>query len=102
MVLERAFVLPPALVLESLAQVGGIVLVSKARQDDPAGRFVGLFAGGSEFRFHRSPTVGEQLILMTVLSHTLASIYRFEGEVFVGAEKIAEGQILLSFSRSPE
>jgi 3-hydroxyacyl-[acyl-carrier-protein] dehydratase len=93
---------PPALLLESLAQVGGIVLGSKARQENPASRFIGLFAGVSEFQFHRAPVLGEQIILQAVLSQSLASIYRFAAEVYVGGEKIAGGQILLSFSRTPQ
>jgi len=93
---------PPVLLLESLAQVGGIVLGSKAREEDPTGPLTGLFAGVSEFQFRRSPVVGEQVIFNVVLSQSLASIYRFAAEVYVGAEKIAGGQILLSFSRGPQ
>jgi 3-hydroxyacyl-[acyl-carrier-protein] dehydratase len=91
---------PPVLLLESLAQVGGIVLGSKAREEDPSSRFIGLFAGVSDFQFQRSPVVGEQMTLKVELSQSLASIYRFNSEVFVGGEKIAGGQILLSFSRA--
>jgi 3-hydroxyacyl-[acyl-carrier-protein] dehydratase len=93
---------PPSLLLESLAQVGGIVLGAKARQEDPGGRLGGLFAGVSEFQFYRSPVLGEQIILRVALSQSLASIYRFAAEAYVGAEKIAAGQILLSFSRISE
>jgi len=91
---------PPVLLLESLAQVGGIVLGSKAREEDPNSRFFGLFAGVSEFQFQRSPVVGEQMTLKVELTQSLASIYRFNSEVYVGGEKIAGGQILLSFSRT--
>jgi len=91
---------PPVLLLESLAQVGGIVLGSKAREENPNSRFVGLFAGVSDFQFLRAPVVGEQITLKMELSQSLASIYRFSSEVGVGGEKIAGGQILLSFSRT--
>jgi len=91
---------PPVLLLESLAQVGGIVLGSKAREEDPNSRFFGLFAGVSDFQFQRSPVVGEQMTLKVELTQSLASIYRFNSEVYVGGEKIAGGQILLSFSRT--
>ena len=91
---------PPVLLLESLAQVGGIVLGSKAREEDPNSRFFGLFAGVSEFQFQRSPVVGEQMTLKVELTQSLASIYRFNSEVYVGEEKIAGGQILLSFART--
>ena len=91
---------PPVLLLESLAQVGGIVLGSKAREENPGSRFFGLFAGVSDFQFHRSPVVGESVTLRVELSQSLASIYRFNSEVRVGGEKIAGGQILLSFSRT--
>jgi hypothetical protein len=39
------------------------------------------------------------MTLKVELSQSLASIYRFNSEVYVGGEKIAGGQILLSFSR---
>jgi 3-hydroxyacyl-[acyl-carrier-protein] dehydratase len=91
---------PPVLLLESLAQVGGVVLGSKAREENPNSRFVGLFAGVSDFQFLRAPVAGEQIILKMELSQSLASIYRFSSEVRVGGEKIAGGQILLSFSQT--
>ncbi len=91
---------PPVLLLESLAQVGGIVLGSKAREENPNSRFIGLFAGVSDFQFQRSPVVGESITLRVELSQSLASIYRFQCEVQAGGEKIAGGQLLLSFSRT--
>lgn len=91
---------PPVLLLESLAQVGGITLGSKAREENPDSRFIGLFAGVSDFQFRRSPVLGEQVTLKAELSQSLASIYRFNSEVYVGGEKIAGGQILISFSQT--
>jgi 3-hydroxyacyl-[acyl-carrier-protein] dehydratase len=90
----------PVLLLESLAQVGGIVLGSKAREENPGSRFFGLFAGVSDFQFHRNPVVGESVTLRVELSQSLASIFRFLCEVQAGGEKIAGGQILLSFSQA--
>jgi len=92
---------PPALLLESLAQVGGVVLGSKAREEDPQRQFIGLFAGVSDFQFHRCPVQGEQIILRVELTQSLASIYRFHAEALVGDEKVAGGQILLSFVKTP-
>ena len=91
---------PASLLLESLAQVGGIVLGTKAREENPHSRFIGLFAGVSNFQFRRCPVLGEQITLKVELTQSLASIYRFAAEAFVEEEKIAGGQILLSFSRS--
>lgn len=92
---------PPVLLLESLAQVGGIILGSKAREENPNSPFIGLFAGVSDFQYLRSPILGEQITLKVELSQSLASIYRFAAEVYVEGEKIASGQVLLSFSRTP-
>jgi 3-hydroxyacyl-[acyl-carrier-protein] dehydratase len=92
---------PPTLLLESLAQVGGIVLGSKAREEDPQGQFIGLFAGVSDFKFLRYPNLGEQITLKVEVTQSLASVYRFSAEAFIGAEKIAGGQILLSFVQNP-
>ena len=92
---------PPALLLESLAQVGGIVLGSKAREENPQSQFIGLFVGVSDFQFQRCPVLGEMITLKVEATQSLASLYRFAAEAFVGAEKIAGGQILLSFMQSP-
>jgi 3-hydroxyacyl-[acyl-carrier-protein] dehydratase len=91
---------PPVLLLESLAQVGGIVLGCKAREENPNSRFIGLFAGVSDFQFLRFPAVGEQVTLTVELSQSLASIYRFNSTALVEGGKIAGGQILISFSRT--
>jgi 3-hydroxyacyl-[acyl-carrier-protein] dehydratase len=92
---------PPTLLLESLAQVGGIVLGSKAREENPQGQFIGLFAGVSDFKFLRYPDLGEQITLKVEVTQSLASLYRFAAEVFIREEKIAGGQILLSFIQNP-
>jgi len=91
---------PPSLLLESLAQIGGIVLGSKAKEEKPPVHFAGLFAGVSDFQFLRCPVQGEQVTLQVELTQSLASIYRFAAEAFVGDEKIAGGQILLSFLKN--
>ena len=91
---------PSVLLLESLAQVAGIVLSTKAREESGV-RFMGLFAGVSDFEFLRCPALGEQITLRVELTQSLASLYRFAGEAFVGPEKIAGGQILLSFVKNP-
>jgi len=92
---------PPALLLESLAQVAGIVLASKVREENPEGQFIGLFAGVSSFQFQRCPVLGEVITLKVEATQSLASLYRFSAEVFVGGEKIAGGQILISFMETP-
>ena len=93
---------PPSLLLESLAQISGIVLGSKAKDENPPVYFVGLFAGVSDFEFHRCPVHGEQVTLQVELTQSLFSIYRFAAEAFVGDEKIAGGQLLLSFLKNPK
>lgn len=89
---------PPVLILESLAQVGGIVLAAKAKEENPQARFIGLFAGVSDFQFFREAILGEQVTLKVELTQSLANVYRFAAEALVKDEKIASGQIMLSFS----
>ena len=91
---------PPNLLLESLAQVGGVVLATKAREENPEATVRGLFAGVSDFIFRRCPSRGEQVRLEVEVLQSLASIYKFSAEAFVGEEKIAGGQLLLSFVRT--
>jgi 3-hydroxyacyl-[acyl-carrier-protein] dehydratase len=92
---------PPALLLESLAQVGGIILGSKAREENPQGSYIGLFAGVSDFTWNRSLVLGEQITLKVEVLKGLASLYRLNAEAWVGDEKVAGGQILLSFLKNP-
>ena len=92
---------PPNLLLESLAQVGGVVLAMKAREENPQGAVRGLFAGVSDFSFHRFPARGEQIRLKMEVIQSLSSIYKFSAEAFVEEEKIAGGQLLLSFFLVP-
>ena len=92
---------PPNLLLESLAQVGGVVLGLKARQENPQATVQGLFAGVSDFTFRRCPVQGEQVRLEVEVIQSLASIYKFSAEAFVGEEKIAGGQLLLLFAHTP-
>jgi 3-hydroxyacyl-[acyl-carrier-protein] dehydratase len=91
---------PPPLLLESLAQIGGIVLSTKNKEENPLVQSTGLFAGVSDFQFYRCPVQGEQVTLQVELMQSLASIYRFSAEAFVGDEKIAGGLILLSFFKN--
>ena len=100
MVLSGSFFLSPNLLLESLAQVGGVVLASKAREENPQATVRGLFAGVSDFTFRRCPVRGEQIRLKVEVLQSLASIYKFSAEAFVEEEKIAGGQLLLSFVRT--
>ncbi|HSR13380.1 MAG TPA: 3-hydroxyacyl-[acyl-carrier-protein] dehydratase FabZ [Thermodesulfobacteriota bacterium] len=95
---SRASAYPTVLLLESLAQVGGIVLGARSREENPDARFIGLFAGISEFEFLGSAQPGDRITLKVEMAQKLSSIYRFNSEAFVGDEKIAGGQILLSFS----
>ena len=88
---------PPNLLLESLAQVGGVVLATKAREENPQATVRGLFAGVSDFTFQRCPVRGEPVRLKVEVLQSLASIYKFSAEAFVEEEKIAGGQLLLSF-----
>jgi 3-hydroxyacyl-[acyl-carrier-protein] dehydratase len=91
---------PPNLLLESLAQVGGVVLAMKAKEENPQATVQGLFAGVSDFTFRRCPVHGDQVRLKMEVVQSLSSIYKFSAEAFVGEEKIAGGQILLSFIRT--
>jgi 3-hydroxyacyl-[acyl-carrier-protein] dehydratase len=92
---------PPNLLLESLAQVAGVVLGAKAREENPNAPVQGLFAGVSGFTFRRCPVRGEQIRLKVELLQSLAAIYKFSAEAFVDEEKIAGGQLLISFGRLP-
>lgn len=82
-------VMPGVLILEALAQAGGI-LVFKSKPEDMTGKIF-LFAGLEKVRFRKPVFPGDQLRLeITYMAHKL-SLWKMAGKAFVNDILVAEG-----------
>ncbi len=90
---EGGRILEPALV-ECLAQT---VAAREALEAADGGRpdVPGMLVGIAGFRVTRCPSVGERLTLRTREEKRLGPLILVTGEVFVGDERVASGQLKL-------
>ena len=85
--------MPGVLIIEALAQVGGIVV--KQLPDLPEGLFV--FAGIDKVRFRRPVVPGDQLILKAeLISIKRQRFGKVKGEAFVDDKLVAGGELMFS------
>lgn len=94
---QRA-IMPGVLIIEALAQTGGVVLLS-----DPANRGQqGFLAGVDKFRFRRPVVPGDTLRLEVTLEKMRGTLSRIRGRATVDGQLVAEGEILVAFASMPE
>ena len=89
-------VMPGVLIMEALAQVGAVVLLSMPEYKG----HIALFAGLDDVRFRRQVTPGDQLRLEVVLQKLKRGIGVAQGRAYVGEELAAEG--ILKFAVGPK
>lgn len=89
-------VMPGVLILEAMAQVGAVALLSVPEY---RGRLA-FFAGIDGARFRRQVTPGDQLRLEVSLTRLRGSIGKGEGKAWVGDKLVAEAQLM--FAIGPE
>ncbi len=86
-------IMPGVLIIEALAQVGGIF----AHNYQNGGTERGFFMGMDKVRFRKPVYPGDQLILKIKLLKKKGGVYKFKGEAFVNDYLVAEAEILLTF-----
>jgi len=89
-------VMPGVLIMEALAQVGAVLVLS---QEGYAGR-IGLLAGLDEVKIRRQVVPGDQLRLEVDIEKLRGSFGVARGKAFVGSELAAEG--ILKFALGPK
>ena len=86
-------IMPGILVVESLAQTAGIVIVS---QSDKIKEALMVFFGGIEkARFRRQVVPGDQLLLEAVLEAHKRNLWIFKGTATVEGQVAAEAEVKL-------
>jgi len=88
-------IMPGVLILEGMAQVGGILAYYSLRE--MIGKKLIYFAGIDKVRFRRPVVPGDQLIFeMTVIKHK-GKIWKMEGKATVDSEVVAEAEFMAAF-----
>lgn len=80
-------IMPGVLVVEALAQVGGIL----AHKSGAKGKAV-YFLSIEKVRFRKPVVPGDQLILDVRAMHVRGNVWRFSGNAFVGDKLAAEAE----------
>ena len=86
-------IMPGVLILESLAQLSGILAIRTevGRTREPSQKF--YFAGIDDARFKRPVVPGDQLWLETTLLRSRRNIWRFSARANVDGKLAAEGTL---------
>lgn len=87
-------VMPGVLIVEALAQVGAVALLT---QEEYRGKLA-LFGGIEKFRFRRQVRPGDQLTLEVRLLWVRRGIGKGEAVARVGDELAGEGEIMFSIN----
>jgi 3-hydroxyacyl-[acyl-carrier-protein] dehydratase len=86
-------IMPGVLIVEAMAQVGGIVLTQLP--DIPDGLF--MFAGIDKVRFRRPVVPGDQLVMsVELLSVKRRRFGKMHGRAEVNGQLVAEGELMFS------
>lgn len=89
-------VMPGVLILEGMAQVGGIMAFYS--NPEAIGKKLLFFAGIDKARFRRPVVPGDQLILKLQLVKQKRSLMMMVGKAFVEDKIVAEAELMASFS----
>jgi 3-hydroxyacyl-[acyl-carrier-protein] dehydratase len=85
--------MPGVLILEAMAQVGGVVLI----QTPDAEKGLSMFAGIDNVRFRRPVVPGDQLIITSELVWVKRRRFsKLKSKAEVGGQLVAEGDLTFS------
>lgn len=91
-------VMPGVLLVEALAQVGGVALLS-----DPSNQGkLALFAGIDHFRFRRQVKPGDQLHLHVEITAQRGPIGKGRATALINEEVAAEGELMFALTVPPQ
>lgn len=91
-------VMPGVLIVEALAQAGGL-LVLDAQPAEKRGRPI-FFLGMDRVRFRKPVRPGDQLRLEVEMLKSRADVVKMAGIAYVDADKVAEAQVLATFGEA--
>ena len=88
-------VMPGVIIIETMAQVGSVILLSK---DDFKGR-IPYFAVINKFRFKKVVKPGDQLRIEVEIIKMRGTVGIGQGKAFVGEDLAAEGEFIFSIEK---
>jgi len=86
-------VMPIVLILEAMAQTGGIAFHSLSETGEVGMPFL---AGVDEFRLKKKVVPGDQMVLEAEIQHIFSHLAKVKVAVRVGEETVAEGTLILA------
>jgi beta-hydroxyacyl-ACP dehydratase FabZ len=84
-------VMPGVLIIEAMAQAGGILAYSLAPHSTNESVYL---MGLDKVRFRKPVRPGDQLILKIKMFKQKGAVFKMKGEAFVGDQLVAEGEML--------
>jgi 3-hydroxyacyl-[acyl-carrier-protein] dehydratase len=91
-------IMPAVLILEALAQAGGILAFKSFPGLKGDVRFVGI----DDARFRRPVTPGDQLRLVLEVMKHRREVWVFKAEAFVDGHRVAEAQLMATLHENEE
>lgn len=91
-------VMPGVLIVEALAQAGG-VLAAESREAEPSAGII-YFMGMDHVRFRRPVVPGDQLVLEARVLKMRSKVAKMAGRALVGDVLVAEAELMASFGES--
>lgn len=88
-------IMPGVLILESMAQMAGILGFSRSGKH-PADGYIYLFLGAHNVRFKRQVVPGDRLDLQALAGASKRNIYKFSCQASVSGELVASADILVT------
>lgn len=90
--------MPGVIIIEAMAQVGGVLLLSKPEYKDR----LAVFAGIDGVRFRRQVVPGDQLVMTAEILQIRGPIVKFKTSAKVNDELVTEAELMFSFVSKPE
>jgi 3-hydroxyacyl-[acyl-carrier-protein] dehydratase len=87
-------ILPGVLIIEALAQIGGILAYASEPFDSTTSLM--YFLGIDKAKFRRTVTPGDRLDLMVEVVHHRSNVWKMRGEATVDGALCAQGELLAS------
>ncbi|PIQ34165.1 MAG: 3-hydroxyacyl-[acyl-carrier-protein] dehydratase FabZ [Zetaproteobacteria bacterium CG_4_9_14_3_um_filter_49_83] len=84
-------VMPGVLLIEAMAQVGGILAFMSAPEDQ---EFLVYFTGIDGVRFRKPVRPGDQVIFELTCLRRRGHMWRFKGDAFVDGDLVCEGTLM--------
>jgi 3-hydroxyacyl-[acyl-carrier-protein] dehydratase len=85
-------IVPGVIIIESMAQVGGIILLEDAKDKNE----IALLIGVDKVRFRKMVRPGDQMVIEAELLQKKSNICKLKCNTYVEDQLIAEGELLIA------